>query len=632
MVRRFLPVVLLAFFSGSLFAQPCKSIRNSQKTLTSKCIKIRSILVDACGNPEGENEILLFETGKNAILLSSISVKWATVTNRWLGLTQSAATAKLVSDINATITGCGKLLEPSGTTIPANKKVYFFTSTDFTVGSNQFTNLSDTAYAIFQKAGNTAGHFANYSTPSGLRTTILSVVGSCSDTATYDKVKLVKQNGAVGAEDGGYVNFDSVGNATYLNDGCNAPSEPLKVTAVSLNGNSFCPGDSVLLKGTVSGGLCFVWRAANGRFSDTTSLLPVYYPNYTKPSSPELLLFNCKGSVKAAVTINIKNQQPVSAGKDTTVCAGNAISLKMRSGAGPVVWKSLGGKGSIQNPNSSATTYLPSPNDTAVYFILQAFNGCNAANDTFKAEWIQKIKPDFQLSDSVVCLNSDSIFLYPLNKGGIFSGLQFSATPAYWPSTPGRYRIVYRTQNSGCRDSAVKYLVVHPKPNPQFDILPNDTVKLGETVTGQPKQTGAYRHNWSTSGNLVIWPFEATQAGQYRILHRITDSVTGCSDTISAVLIVYADEDIRMANVFTPNNDSINEVFNFVGTGVKVSNLKIFNRWGEKLFESDDQRKGWNGKTANGVLCPEGAYFWQLYVQMQSGKKGYYSGSVTLLR
>ena len=105
MVRRFLPVVLFVFFSGSLFAQPCKSIRNSQKTLTSKCIKIRSILVDACGNPEGENEILLFETGKNAILLSSISVKWATVTNRWLGLTQSAATAKLVSDINATITG-----------------------------------------------------------------------------------------------------------------------------------------------------------------------------------------------------------------------------------------------------------------------------------------------------------------------------------------------------------------------------------------------------------------------------------------------------------------------------------------------------------------------------------------------
>ena len=404
-------VLLGILFAVPAIAQPCKSIRNSQKALASKCVKIRSILVDACGLPEGENEILLFYNGQTSLTVSKISAKWPTAGNNWLGLIQNASTAKKVSDINATITGCGKLIEPVAGIIPADKKVYLFTSTNFIVGSNQFTNLSDTAYAIFQKAGNTAGHFANYSTPSGLRTTILSVAGSCSDTASYDKVKLIKQNGAVGAEDGGYVNFDSLGNATYLNDGCSAPSEPLKVTAVSLNGSSFCQGDSVLLKGTVSGGLCFVWRAANGRFSDTTSLFPVYYPNYTKPSSPELLLFNCNGSVKASVTINIKNQQPVSAGNDTAVCTGSAISMKMRSGAGPVVWKSLGGKGNIQNSALAITNYIPASSDTAVYFILQAFNGCSAANDTFKVVWIQKTKPDFQLSDSVVCQHADSIIL-----------------------------------------------------------------------------------------------------------------------------------------------------------------------------------------------------------------------------
>lgn len=632
MVRRFLLVVLLAFFSGFLFAQPCKSIRNSQKTLTSKCIKIRSILVDACGLPEGENEIVLLYTGNTSLTLSKLSAKWPTAGNNWLGLTQNATTAKKVSDINATITGCGRLIEPSTGAIPANRQVYLFTSTNFIVGSNQFTNLSDTAYAIFQKSGNTAGHFANYSTPSGLRTTILSVAGSCSDTATYDKVKLVKQNGSVGAEDGGYVNFDSLGNATYLNDGCNVPLEPLKVTAVSLNGSSFCPGDSVKLKGTVSGGLCFVWRAASGRFSDTTSLLPVYYPNYSSPSSPELWLFNCNGSVKSIVSISIKNQQKVFAGNDTAVCSGNLVALKMRSGAGPVLWKTMGGKGSIQNTAAFTTTYTPATSDTAVLFVLEAFNGCKAASDTFKAVWIQKINPDFKLLDSVVCQNSDSVRLIPLNKGGVFSGLKFSSAPAYWPSTPGRYRIVYNTSNKGCKDSFVRFLVVHPKPNPRFDFLPNDTVKIDVRVNVQPQQTGAYRHIWTESGNAVVWPIFFVREGRYRILHSITDSATGCTDTFSSVLTVFADEDIRMANVFTPNNDSINEVFNFVGTGVKVSNLKIFNRWGEMLFESDDQRIGWSGKTANGVTCPEGAYFWQLYVQMQSGRKGYYSGSVTLLR
>lgn len=624
--------LLLFLFSLPALAQPCKSIRNTQTKLTAKCIKIRSILVDACGNPEGENEILLFETGKNAVSLSSISVKWANASNRWLGLTQSSATSALVSNINATIVGCGKLLEPSGTSIPANKKVYLFTSTDFTVGSNQFTNLSDTAYAIFQKAGNTAGHFANYSAPSGLRTTVLYVAGFCSDTATYDKVKLVKQNGTVGSEDGGYVNFDSTGKATYLNDGCNAPSEPLKVTAVSLNGNSFCPGDSVLLQGTVSGGLCFVWRAATGRFSDTTSLFPVYYPDYSKPSSPELWLYNCNGGVKASVSINIKNQQPVFAGNDTIVCAGNAILLKMRSGAGPVVWKMMGGKGNIQNPNSSVTTYVPDLNDTTVYFVLQAFNGCNAASDTLKAMWIQKIKPDFQLSDSIVCQNADSVFFYPLNKGGVFSGLTMSLTPAYQPSVPGRYRIVYRTQNNGCRDSAVKYLLVHPMPNPMFEMTPNDTVKMGESVTMQPKQIGKYRHDWSLGGNTFSLPYKTIRDGQFRILHRITDTMTGCTDTFSLLLTVLGEEDIWLANVFTPDGDGKNDIFNLRGNGILKSQLKIFNRWGELLFESDDLAIGWNGKTAQSTLCPEGTYFWQMTYSLRSGKSGSHSGSVNLIR
>ncbi len=615
-----------------LSAQPCKSIKNKPKQLTTKCIKIHSILVDACGSPEGENEILLFYTGNTSLTLSKLSAKWPNAGNNWLGLTQNAATAKKVSDINATIAGCGKLIEPLAGIIPANKQVYLFTSTNFIVGSNQFTNLSDTAYAIFQKSGNTAGHFANYSTPSGLRTTILSVAGSCSDTAIYDKVKLVKQNRTVGAEDGGYVNFDSLGGATYLNDGCNAPVDPPKVNAQITNGSSFCPGDSVMLKGSVSGGLCFVWRAKTGQFSDSTTLTTVYYPNYANPSAPELWLFSCNSSIKAVVNINIKPQQPVSAGKDTMVCSGNTIVLKMRSGSGPVLWKPLDGSGIIQNPTAVSTTYLPSTADTAVKFVLQAFNGCKSANDTFKAVFIQKIKPDFQLSDSVVCRNADSVFLLPLNKGGVFSGLTFSATPAYWPSVPGRYRIVYVTQNRGCKDSAVKYLLVNPNPNALFDLLPGDTVKTGSVVKAIPRQTGAYRHVWSIAGNVVTWPFAPAKEGRYRVLHTITDSITGCSDTASVVLIVIGDEDIRMANVFTPNGDSLNDVFNFVGSGIRNSNLKIFNRWGEKLFESDDQRHGWNGKTYGGVICPEGVYFWQMYVQMQSGKKSYYSGTVTLLR
>jgi gliding motility-associated-like protein len=87
-----------------------------------------------------------------------------------------------------------------------------------------------------------------------------------------------------------------------------------------------------------------------------------------------------------------------------------------------------------------------------------------------------------------------------------------------------------------------------------------------------------------------------------------------------------------MTNVFTPNNDGKNDVFNFRGTGITTSQLRVFNRWGEQLFESNDAKTGWNGKTMQGVNCPEGTYFWQMSYRLRSGKYGKHSGSVNLIR
>jgi gliding motility-associated-like protein len=629
-VKKWLFFVFMVCTIG-LAAQPCKNIKNTSQTLTTKCAKIHSILVDACGSPEGENEILLFYTGNSALTLSKLSLKWPTVGNNWLGLSQTTTTAKKVSDINATITGCGKLIEPVAGIVPANKRVYLFTSTNFIVGSNQFTNLNDTAYAIFQKSGNTSGHFANYSTPSGLRTAILTVSGVCIDTATYDKILLVKQSGSPGAEDGGFVNFDGLGNPTYLNNGCNAPSEPLKSLATALSPTTICYGDSIKLKGEISGGICFVWRSTKGRFSDSTSLTTTYFPD-TGFSNPELWVFGCKGYVKSAVNIISKKGATVYAGKDTFICGSGIVKLNASAGGNPVLWIALGGKGTIASKTTAVTLYTPAVTDTLVRFLLSSYNGCNAQTDTMLAVWVPKGTASFKLSDTAICEKEDSVYVSGFRKGGLFTGASLSATPAFWPAIPGKYRITYTYSNKGCIDSSSKTIIVHPKPNAAFVFVPGATVNKGTAVSLMPALNWGYAHGWSENGFPVSNPVVKQQDGLYRITHRISDSITGCSDTASAVLKVISEEEIRMANVFTPNHDSLNEIFNFVGTGVKESNLKIFNRWGEKLFESDDQKIGWNGKTMNGVTCPEGVYFWQLSVQMVSGKKGYYSGTATLLR
>jgi len=59
--------------------------------------------------------------------------------------------------------------------------------------------------------------------------------------------------------------------------------------------------------------------------------------------------------------------------------------------------------------------------------------------------------------------------------------------------------------------------------------------------------------------------------------------------------------------------------------------LQIFNRWGEKLFESDDLNKGWDGSFKNKV-CQLGTYYYQIRGKGANGKSEVHNGTVQLLK
>jgi len=86
-----------------------------------------------------------------------------------------------------------------------------------------------------------------------------------------------------------------------------------------------------------------------------------------------------------------------------------------------------------------------------------------------------------------------------------------------------------------------------------------------------------------------------------------------------------------MPNAFSPNNDGINDEFLPQGVFVFDFHIVIYNRWGEKVFESNDMKKGWNGTYLN-EPCPAGVYFYEFSTKgtQLSGKKK--SGTITLIR
>jgi gliding motility-associated-like protein len=237
MMRKILMIVLSCWLIG---LNPLKS------QVTTSCFEIEGILVDACGNDEGNNEMVRFLIGPNPLNTSNMQVTWATVNNPWGGVCQNSSTAQKVAQLNSTIQACGFLKEPTGGILPANSKVLLVSGFDFEPANNSFAGLSDTVYIIFNCASPGTGNFAN--SGSGIRTFQMSFnnPSNCADQVDYDRSKLIGGNGAA-------VSYAFDGSASYFNNGCSVPFTPLSA-AWSNPGTVCAPLNlSALVTGTPGG-------------------------------------------------------------------------------------------------------------------------------------------------------------------------------------------------------------------------------------------------------------------------------------------------------------------------------------------------------------------------------------------
>lgn len=334
----------------------CLTIGNA----TAQCIQIRSILVDACGNPEWDNEMVRFEVGANPINTSSMNVTWPTTGNPFLGICQTAGTTATVNTLNASIIGCGHILQPTGGVLPAYSKVILVTSTTMNPTYNSFANLQDTIYMIFQCPGNSAGHFKNFpgSTP---KTLTISFGGGCSDVVSYIPDSLTDVSGNNVVADGATVDFTINGNATYINYGCQAPINPLSTT-VSVSAASGCAGTIFNVSAAINNGSYtgFFWTGGNGTFGTPSALVSTYQSNSTYTGVDEFyfaVITNCNDTVydTLQITLNTGVNVLINASGPTTFCQGDSVILTA-SGAAPYVWSTGATTASITVLNTGTYT------------------------------------------------------------------------------------------------------------------------------------------------------------------------------------------------------------------------------------------------------------------------------------
>jgi gliding motility-associated-like protein len=135
-----------------------------------------------------------------------------------------------------------------------------------------------------------------------------------------------------------------------------------------------------------------------------------------------------------------------------------------------------------------------------------------------------------------------------------------------------------------------------------------------------------YLWNDSTTGRFLM----AYKPGTYFV------DVTGqCGEGTDTLNLHLLDCDFFVPNVFTPNGDGINDYFEVVSKNLYSYRLSVYNRWGEKIFGSEQIETQWDG-TYKGEACAEGPYFWVAEYSRKSNfgeiKQLKVQGSITLLR
>jgi gliding motility-associated-like protein len=283
-----------------------------------------------------------------------------------------------------------------------------------------------------------------------------------------------------------------------------------------------------------------------------------------------------------------------------------------------------------------------SPGTYQVKLTLQDSSFCNSPDDTIKSVRISpNLKAQFNTPPAgcvpyVAVFENTSLgglsFLWDFGDGTTST----EDNPTHLYSTVGNYPVkLFAFDSTSCNviDSASSTISVKPIPVAAFVFSPNVPAENTFTkFTNQSIEAINYLWNFGDGDTTTeenprhIFP----QTGTFDVC-LTAQNEAGCSDIICQPVQSLIRPLVDVPNAFTPGKFGINSVIKVQGFGIKEMHWAIYNRWGQKVFESSTQKAGWDG-TFNGKLQPLEVYAYTLDVIFSDGKKFRKTGDITLLK
>ncbi len=428
-----------------------------------------------------------------------------------------------------------------------------------------------------------------------------------------------------------------------ITNGCTSDTVTLNVPIDSMVTSSFtysinygCIADTVNFNNTSIEADRFLWEFGDGSSAVSTSP----YHIYVTQAIDSVTLYSSKGvcvdSSKQAINL-VHPLHAIFAVDSTVICQGHAINFTNSSvgTSASYLWSFGDGTTSVaSNPSHTFTK-------AGIYNVFEVATDFIPCTDTaFLTVNIDSLSPVYiSLSDPALCqatyITVTGDYSLIGNTGIIWNfgngDSVLNTNPVSFAySNPGTYTITATALYRTCADaSATRTITVEPQPT--IDLGGDRTICKGSDVI-----TLADGSHGSTTGASWLWSTGETSSSIVVIepgTYTATITMDGCS--ASSSVTVTNDCYMNIPNVFTPNNDGLNDYFfprSALTSGLTSFSIQVYNRWGEKVFESTSLTgAGWDGKL-NGMDQPEGVYIYIIDGTFKDGEKEHHQGNVTLLR
>ncbi len=395
-----------------------------------------------------------------------------------------------------------------------------------------------------------------------------------------------------------------------------------------------CRGTSLPLTATVNPpGTTISWTPNDGSLSTNTGpnviATPTSTTNYIASATiGQCVLFDTFSLIVDSLPWNIGLTTT-----DTIICEGELVQLNSSSFEPSAFtgmqfqWSGDGLLTLTDLPNA-----LVQPTETTTYYRLTTNGACSVIDSV--TVFVSN-SPSLTVSpDTILNCGTSSIQLFAQasEPGGTYEWSDGSTiqNPVFELGIGvNEFSIVY---TSVCGETVTETVEVNVFGGPNVEITNvTDSVFQGTEIVLAADSMNAVSILWSNgsiSDTAIVSPVSLPTTTYWVA---VTDEF-GCVASDTLVLEVL-EPLFEIPNAFSPNGDNTNEVFNVVvlGETIVIQSMKIWNRWGQLVFESKNSNEGWDGNKG-GKPSPSDVYIYSIQIKMPDGKELKRKGDVTLLR